>query len=503
VRGPTTPGEILKLFGVVLLGTRFEFGCRSDQWSTTPRTKHIPARAFGVRTGMSRNRFDNLWSSLTFSVQRAGGPPTGANGSEQFRWFLVNDFVEAINRHRAAHVIPAETLCVDESISKWYGQGGEWISVGLPMYVAIVCKPENGCEIQNVACGRSGIMMRLQIVTTAEDQAANLSATERGVLHGTAFLQQLVAPWVGSGRIVCAESYFASVEAAEALRSSGLRFIGVVKTAHSRIPMESLSSREIRARGDHVSMVHVDATGTADKMDTLWVDRSRRYFIAAAGISPAGMPCERLCWRETPGGAQRVAVTVSQPEVAEIYYTCAGRIDQHKRCRQDDLCLEHKIGTHDWSQRVNLSLLRVCLVDAWLLHTGARGPSATMKQATFYEELATGLIDNTFDTAGCRPRGGPAAGGAAAGSGSADQHPAVYGWGTHLTPTTKRRLSTTQRPLSHLAQRDCRVCKVQRRSLACSTCRKASRGGEVSFCAPRTGRGSFAIHMRETHETEL
>ena len=198
-----------------------------------------------------------------------------------------------------------------------------------------------------------------------------------------------------------------------------------------------------------------------------------------------------------------MAMTVSQPEVEEIYYTCAGRIDQHKRCRQDDLCLEHKIGIHDWSQSVNLSLLRVCLVDAWLLHTGARGLSATMKQATFYEELATGLIDNTFDTAGYRPRGGPAAGGAAAGSGSADQHPEVYGWGTHLTPTTKRRLSTTEGPSSHLAQRDWEVCKVQRSSLACSTCRKASRGGEVFFCAPRTGRGCFAIQMRETHETEL
>ena len=315
-RSLTTPGEVLKLFAVVLLGTRFEFGCRSDLWSTTPRTKHIPAPAFGLRNGMSRNGFDNLWRSLTFSGQRAGGPPTGANGSEQFRWSLVNDFVEAINRHRAPHVTPAETLCVDESISQWYGQGGEWISVGLPMYVAIDRKPENRYEIQNVACGRSGIMLCLKIVTTAADQAANISATERGLLHGTAVLQQLVAPWMGSGRIVCADSYFASVEAAEALRSSGLSFIGVVKTT-----------------------VHADATGTADMMATIWVDRSLRYLIATAGSSRAGTPCERLHWWETHGGAQRMAVTVSQPEVAEIYYNCAGRIDQHNRCRQDDLRL--------------------------------------------------------------------------------------------------------------------------------------------------------------------
>ena len=32
------------------------------------------------------------------------------------------------------------------------------------MYVAIDRKPESECEIQNSACGRSGIMMRLQIV---------------------------------------------------------------------------------------------------------------------------------------------------------------------------------------------------------------------------------------------------------------------------------------------------------------------------------------------------
>jgi len=190
--------------------------------------------------------------------------------------FLVNDFSEAINRHRSAHVNPAETLCVDESISKWYGKGGGWTSVVLPMYVAIDRKPENGRELQNVACGRIGIMMHLSIVTTAADQAANLSATDLGVPHCTAVLQQLVAPSVGSGCIVCADSYFSSTEAAEELLSLCVRFIGVVKTAHRLFPMERILSRELRARGDNGAMVHVEATGTADMMATLWFDRSRR-----------------------------------------------------------------------------------------------------------------------------------------------------------------------------------------------------------------------------------
>ena len=46
-------------------------------------------------------------------------------------------------------------------MSQWYGQGGHWINHGLPMYVAIDCKSENGCEIQNVACGHSIVMIHL------------------------------------------------------------------------------------------------------------------------------------------------------------------------------------------------------------------------------------------------------------------------------------------------------------------------------------------------------
>jgi len=37
-RPPKSPEEILKLFGVLLLGSRFEFGSRADLWSTSHRT---------------------------------------------------------------------------------------------------------------------------------------------------------------------------------------------------------------------------------------------------------------------------------------------------------------------------------------------------------------------------------------------------------------------------------------------------------------------------------
>ena len=70
-----------------------------------------------------------------------------------------------------------------ELLHKWYGQGGGWTDRGVPMYVAIDRKPENGCEIQHTACGRSGIMLYLQLVSTAGDQRQRLAPAESRLLH--------------------------------------------------------------------------------------------------------------------------------------------------------------------------------------------------------------------------------------------------------------------------------------------------------------------------------
>ena len=89
--------------------------------------------------------------------------------SESYRWMHVDGFVKQFNDYRQDYYSLDENICVDESISRWYGQGGNWINIGLPIYVAIDRKPENGCEIQNAVDGKSGIMLRLRLVTTAEE----------------------------------------------------------------------------------------------------------------------------------------------------------------------------------------------------------------------------------------------------------------------------------------------------------------------------------------------
>ena len=59
---------------------------------------------------------------------------------------IINDHIEAILR-------PSTTICVDESVSRFYDIGGEWTNDGFPIYVAIDYKPENGCKIQDSANG--------------------------------------------------------------------------------------------------------------------------------------------------------------------------------------------------------------------------------------------------------------------------------------------------------------------------------------------------------------
>ena len=93
--------------------------------------------------------------------------------------------------------MPSHLLCVDESMVRWYGLGGHWINTGLPNYVAIERKPENGCEIQNCCDGQSGIMMRLRLVKSSVEEENLQEERENNsdsntLLHSTKILFELV-----------------------------------------------------------------------------------------------------------------------------------------------------------------------------------------------------------------------------------------------------------------------------------------------------------------------
>ena len=80
---------------------------------------------------------------------------------------------------------------MDEFISPWYGLGGGWINIGLRMYIAIDHKPENGCEIQNSVCRKSGVMLRLLTVKSADDLDLHTFDNDEGIAHSTSILKYI------------------------------------------------------------------------------------------------------------------------------------------------------------------------------------------------------------------------------------------------------------------------------------------------------------------------
>ena len=80
------------------------------------------------------------------------------------------------------------------------------------------------------------------------------------------------------------------------------------------------------------------------------------------------------------------------PEAAKHYYSACRKIDQHNCCQKQSLDLEKELGTHDWSQQLNFSLLVISVDDYWLLYDGISFSNKANKNQYFIN-LATELID--------------------------------------------------------------------------------------------------------------
>jgi Transposase IS4 len=117
--------------------------------------------------------------------------------------------------------------------------------------------------------------------------------------HGTMILKYLVQPWLYRPMTVCTDSYFASVNSAEALLMMvSLQFIGFVKTATRPFPLKDLSERGMFDRGERYGLVSTDSSGKPKYLTFVFVYRTQQYFIATAGSLDPGEPCKRTRWRQ-------------------------------------------------------------------------------------------------------------------------------------------------------------------------------------------------------------
>ena len=197
-----------------------------------------------------------------------------------------------------------------------------------------------------------------------------------------------------------------------------------------------------------------------------------------------------------------MTLIIDQPKACELYYNCCAMIDRHNRCRQKDLSLEMKLVTRDWSKRINISLLSICIVDSWLAYTGITEDKKE-KQKDFYGYLAEELIDNRYDErGGSRER---------LRSNNSPRRKLMNDLGTspliqndgssrcglsiHLTPTKRKRKDKKGKISENSFQGRCSLCG-SKTTWCCSKCEDdESLGKSIFICHPKSKRMCFAEHV--------
>ena len=148
-------------------------------------------------------------------------------------------------------------------------------------------------------------MLRLKLIKSEHDESNYIKSLEKDngnkLNHGTKICLELIEPWKnakGTKRVVCADSYFASVKTCIELHRHGFNFIDVVKTATRQYPMDHLKGVEVQQRGEHKSVFSFDEDKQTMLLAVLWVDCERRYFIGNAEGVDQGEPQYRKRWRQ-------------------------------------------------------------------------------------------------------------------------------------------------------------------------------------------------------------
>ncbi len=212
--------------------------------------------------------------------------------SEWYRWMLVEDFVANCNNYRMRTFEPGGRLEADESVICWYGIGGAYVNAGLPMYLALKRKPDNGGEIQNLVDVKSEIMLRLKIVKStkkekalignatddAQDEVGDNANNAKNSGKGTKVFLELIEPYFGTSRLVTIDAYFASVECTLSAKAKGLLVIANAKQYHKGYPMEYLGNVILPKQGaQSVVASFNEETGRTELVAIIWVDQNRQF----------------------------------------------------------------------------------------------------------------------------------------------------------------------------------------------------------------------------------
>ena len=192
------------------------------------------------------------------------------------------------------------------------------------------------------------------------------SPDDAGSGHGTKVLATLVKPWANTDRVVMADSYFASLQAAKRVMSMGLRFIGVVKTATHGYPMIYLSNVQLDAgKGDRKGLLHTDPETGTKYLAFVWLTVTEGALL----LLVLRLLLQMLSSARDGGNETRVQMLLQRKWTLSLINLKLLHLLQ--RCQHDRSPQPHQVGVDVGEEGAHDELGQVLQPD-YLWHVGSR-----------------------------------------------------------------------------------------------------------------------------------
>ena len=427
-------------------------------------------------------------------------------------FWKVQPIIDAFNQNRQDGFRASATLCVDESTSPWRGKDQHRGAGGCPHVTKITRKPKGVCmEIKNICDCASGVLMRLEIVSNKDEMRQRDHSAVLGA--GTALLLRLAKHFHGSGRVIIADSAFASVKSAVALQKQlGLYFLGLVKTASRQFPKKYLNEVEMEKRGDHhvVTAEHdgVDLFAVSwneGRKDKKTKKIARKNLICTCSTTLPGKEHFKKRWIvHEDGSTTNYRVGIPRPKCHDDYFSGAQKIDVHNHLRQGSLKCDER-PTHRWEIRMFQTLLGMCEVDAYLAYTHFCPQQAERPHKSFLRRVILGLIHNKYgvgsDGPVLRPRNGSLSAGETTGQ-EVTQVQACHPGKLRDTIWFQDRVRLAGDNAKKLqAQLRCVICS-KKCTQYCGTCTSCTRHPKT-IVPVHSSRNCFAMHVAQAQKAAL
>jgi hypothetical protein len=326
----------------------------------------MPGPDFGLY--LSQSRFEKIMRYLAY------GPDGTPEKLVEKPWEEVDYWVRAFNKNRKEELVVGTDLTPDESMFAWKGKKGNG---GIPHLSFVERKPiPLGTEAKVVCEGSMGMCVYIELqkgkIAMARQKwcreyKATTACTVRlldkmGMKELLGGDTEMYLRNQGKKRCVYADSWFASVETALALKAElGLHFTGPIKTAHKYFPLDEMRwTLSHMKRGEHLVM----KCNEEEMWAVGWHDHHYKCYLTTHGTDLPGKPAPKK--RQDFDTNINYKINIPRPEIIAKYQQEMGWVDRHNRYRQGILGLHSIWKTKRWQTRIQLELLGITLVDSFL-----------------------------------------------------------------------------------------------------------------------------------------